>query len=95
MKVYLSGKITGDPDYKTKFAAMEKKLTEQGYQVFNPAVFPNIFEYEDFMILDFMALSFCEAIYLLKDWKDSKGAVREYKEALRLGLKVFAENEAA
>lgn len=95
MKVYLSGKITGDPDYKAKFAVIEKKLTEQGYQVFNPAVFPNIFEYEDFMTLDFLALSFCEAIYLLKDWEDSRGAKREYDEALRLGLKVFKENEAA
>lgn len=29
MKVYLAGKITGDPNYREKFAAAAKKLEER------------------------------------------------------------------
>jgi hypothetical protein len=43
------------------------------------------------MTLDFQALSFCDGIYLMKDWKDSPGAIREYEEAKRLGLKILLE----
>ena len=41
-KIYLSGKISGDPDFKEKFALKEKELTEQGHLVFNPALHPDI-----------------------------------------------------
>ena len=91
MKIYLSGKITGDDNYKSKFAAYEEKLKKFGFEVFNPAIMPNMFDYEDFMKLDFLALSFCDAIYLLPDWDKSNGAIREYEEAKRLGLKVFKD----
>lgn len=41
MKVYLAGKITGDPNYREKFAAAAKKLEEQaGVTVISPAVTP-------------------------------------------------------
>ena len=33
MKVYLAGKITGDPNYREKFAAAVKKLEEK---IFSP-----------------------------------------------------------
>ena len=37
MKIYISGAITGIDDYMERFAKAEKKLTEQGYSVVNPA----------------------------------------------------------
>lgn len=41
MKVYLAGKITGDPNYREKFAAAVKKLEERaGVTVISPAVTP-------------------------------------------------------
>lgn len=41
MKVYLAGKITGDPNYREKFAAAAKKLAERaGVTVISPAVTP-------------------------------------------------------
>ena len=91
MKVYLSGKITGDAVYRQKFEAVEKELLSYGYVVFNPAVLPDEFEYEDYMSLDLLMLSRCDAIFLLRDWKTSPGARREYEEAKRLGLKVLDE----
>ena len=43
------------------------------------------------MALDLLMLSRCDAIFLLRDWKTSPGARREYEEAKRLGLKVLDE----
>lgn len=41
MKVYLAGKITGDQNYREKFAAAAKKLEERaGVTVISPAVTP-------------------------------------------------------
>lgn len=91
MKIYLSGKITGDSNYRQKFSSMEKELLSYGYVVFNPAVLPDGFEYEDYMDLDFLILSRCDAIFLMRDWRNSPGAKREYEEAKRLGLRILTE----
>lgn len=37
MKIYISGKITGDRRYKAKFREVEKKLAAAGHIVLNPA----------------------------------------------------------
>lgn len=92
MKVYLSVKITGDAGYRQKFEAVQNELTSYGYVVFNPAVLPDGFEYEDYMSLDLLILSRCDAIYLLRDWKNSPGAKRELEEAKRLGLQILDED---
>ena len=31
MKIYIAGKITGDPDYKEKFAKVASSLREHGF----------------------------------------------------------------
>lgn len=77
MKVYLSGKITGDVDYRQKFG---RELRAYGYVVFNPAVLPDGFEYEDYMSLDLLILSRCDAIYLLRDWENSPGLSGKWKK---------------
>ena len=93
MKVYLSGKITGDSNYSQKFSTMTEELLSYGYVVFNPAVLPDGFEYSDYMALDLLILSRCDAIFLLRDWKNSPGARLEYEEAKRLGLQVLTEDD--
>lgn len=40
MKIYISGKITGDRCYKAKFREVEKKLAAAGHIVLNPATAP-------------------------------------------------------
>ena len=93
MMIYVSGKITGDKNYKLKFEKAANKLISFGYDVFNPAILPNGLEYEQYMQIDFLALSFCQGIYLLDDWEQSSGAKRELEEAKRLGLKVITEDD--
>ena len=51
MKVYLAGKITGDPNYREKFAAAAKKLEERaGVTVISPAVTPEGLKKADYML---------------------------------------------
>lgn len=91
MKVYIAGKITGDPDYKAKFARAEKWLAEQGHSVMNPAwieEYPN-FTYKDYTDAADAMLKTCEAALFLEDWQDSFGAKRERILASRLGLRIY------
>ena len=94
MKVYISGKITGDADYKQKFKAAQNILESAGFEVFNPA------EQEDTgkswtwnMKKDIAGLMECDAIFLLKDWEESRGARLECYIAQQLEMKIFREVE--
>ena len=35
-KIYIAGKITGDPNYKAKFEAAAEEYKKKGYIVLNP-----------------------------------------------------------
>ena len=87
MKIYIAGKITGNPNYKEQFAAAEKKLKAEGHQVINPTWKPEGLPYKQYIDMGLMELQQSDVIYLLSDWKDSKGARMEYIYALTVGLK--------
>lgn len=87
MKIYIAGKITGNPNYKEQFAAAEKKLKAEGHQVINPTWKPEGLPYKQYIDMGLMELQQCDVIYLLSNWKDSKGARMEYIYALTVGLK--------
>ena len=89
MIIYLSGKITGDPDYRNKFRKAEKSLKAMGHKVYNPCVIPDIFDWNAFIDIDLTILQYCNAIFMLDDWKESKGAQAEREEAMRLDLFIF------
>ena len=40
MKVYISGKITGNENYREEFAKAQAELEKDGHIVLNPAVLP-------------------------------------------------------
>lgn len=52
------------------------------------------FEYENILAVDFLALTFCDAIIMLPGWTSSSGAKRELAHAKSLGLQVFAAEDA-
>lgn len=78
MKVYLAGKITGDPNYREKFAAAAKKLEERaGVTVISPAVTPEGLKKVDYMRICFAMLESADTAVFLPDWEDSPGAQLE------------------
>lgn len=48
-------------------------------------------DYEYFMEGAIGLLETCHAIYMLRGWRESKGAMREYNRAVELGLEIFYE----
>ena len=74
MKVYIAGKITGDPGYRDKFAAAEIQLGGQGHTVLNPAELPSGMSREDYMRICFAMIDVADAVVFLPDAADSAGA---------------------
>lgn len=88
--VYLAGKITGDPFYRSKFYEAQKKLEDSGFIVVNPAILPaEGFTYEAYIRMSSAMLEECAAACFLPDWTDSKGAIFEFGKANALGKRVF------
>lgn len=74
MKVYIAGKITGDPGYRDKFAAAEIQLGWQGHTVLNPAELPSGMSREDYMRICFAMIDVADAVVFLPDATESAGA---------------------
>lgn len=87
MKVYIAGRITGDPRYREKFAEAEAALREVGHIPLNPAVLPEGMEAEDYMRICTAMLDSADAIGLLGDWTSSPGAQLEMHYADYVGKK--------
>ena len=85
MKVYIAGKITGNPDYKQQFAEAERHLRAQGHTTMNPAVLPDGFEHHEYMKICFAMIDVCDAVYLQINWQGSRGATLERNYALGTG----------
>lgn len=85
MKVYIAGKITGNPNYKKEFEEAEEWLTKQGHEVFNPAKNQG-YSYRQYINAGLYQLMNCDAIYLLPNFAFSKGALLEYHYANTVGL---------
>jgi hypothetical protein len=94
MKIYISGKITGIEDKAPGiFEAAQKRLGSLGHEVVNPITINHEHDksWGSYMKADVKALCDCDAIYMLSNWKDSRGATIERKIAMLLGLSVIYE----
>lgn len=91
-RIYISGGITGIPDYMSIFEKVEKRLTAQGYAVINPAKInanlPTDTTYEGYMHVSFALIDTADAVYMMKNWQWSRGATREkaYAESKEMNI---------
>jgi len=93
-KVYISGKITGDENYRSKFAKAERVLRFAGFNPVNPTKGePENREWQWYMRRDIKKLCNCDKICMLYDWQESKGATIENSIARELGMPVMYLDE--
>ena len=94
MRTYISGKITGldIEEAKKNFKEAEDQLTNIDLIPVNPMeIVPENkdFKWEDYMLADIKELFKCEAIFMLSNWRDSKGARIERAIAYEMELTIF------
>ena len=88
-KIYISGKITGDNDYRAKFLRAGNKLFDAGYYPVNPALLAlKGTPWEKAMRDVLKAMLDCDGVALIPDWKRSKGAKIEERLAREVGIPV-------
>ena len=92
-KIYISGKITGLKPVvaKQNFKTIENQIKKEGNIAVNPfnvLPFEEHYTWRDYMKADIKALVECDAIYMLPDYKDSKGALLELEIAKGLGMRI-------
>lgn len=94
MKIYIAGKITGDPYYKAKFARAAADIADAGHTPINPALQPEGMSNADYMRISFAQLDSADAVAFLPDWEDSKGAQLEHLWVEYTGKPTYDINSA-
>jgi hypothetical protein len=96
-KIYISGKITGFPfgEVQAKFEAAKKFVAGLGYEAVSPLENGLPFDYPwiQHTKMDVMMLMDCDAVYLLSDRCDSRGAMLERNIAETPGIEMICEKE--
>ena len=99
-KIYLSGPMTGYPDYnKQAFAEATAQLRDLGFQVVNPHELKEPFlkmndpdyNWRQYLARDISVLltEGIEGVVVLPGWEKSRGSLLELHVAQFIGLKVF------
>lgn len=88
MKIYISGSISNNPNYKEDFERAEDYIFNNmpNAEVINPALvngfLPKSTTHEEYMRMSFCMLDMADAILMISNWKTSCGASQEYGYAL-------------
>ena len=64
-KIYIAGKITGDPDYKAKFEAAAEAYKKKGYTVLYPSWMPVGMQPADYMRICFAMIDTADVVAFL------------------------------
>jgi hypothetical protein len=90
LRIYLSGKITGDADYVMKFIHAQNELNNAGYlHIVNPIHLASARdEWNAAMRRALAGMLSCDGVALLPDWRESRGAKIEERLAREIGLVV-------
>ncbi len=92
-KVYISGQITGlkEADAFALFAKAEEHILSKNAEPVNPMKLPHQHDgrWHSYMREDIKALCDCDAIYMLSNWANSKGAQVEHNLARTLNIEII------
>lgn len=95
MKIFISGPVSGTTDYMERFGNAQKYLESLGHSVVNPVLvtsnLPEDTTQKEYLSLDLTMLCMCDAIYMLKRYEESKGALAELATAKSIGCEIFYE----
>jgi hypothetical protein len=96
MLIYVAGKYTGNVDENIAAARQVAiALWEKGHAVICPHLNTAHMEkdckvsWEDYLKGDFNMISRCDALVMLENWKDSRGATMEAAYATSLGIPIY------
>lgn len=90
MTVFISGKITNNPNYQEEFANAENIINGYvGLVALNPAILPKGLNNRDYMQIGFQMIDNSDAMFMLPNWKDSEGAKIEHMYAKYLNMPIF------
>lgn len=81
-KIYIAGKITGDPDYKAKFEAAAEAYKKKGYTVLYPSWMPAGMQPADYMRICFAMIDTADVVAFLPGYETSPGAQLELQYCL-------------
>lgn len=91
MKIYIAGQITGCTDYEQNFNRAEMQLRLQGHTVLSPTCLPQGFDWGEYMHICKAMIDCCEAVFLLSNWQNSRGARQEKTYAENAGKQILFE----
>ena len=88
-KIYIAGQITGLDNFKDIFDKAEKELTKAGNVCMNPATLNKGFEHGEYMHVCYSMIDICDSLYMLPNWKQSKGAQMEHDYGIMHNKEIF------
>jgi hypothetical protein len=92
-KCYIAGKIGDLPEaeYKANFENAKAEVLQMGYEPVSPVDLPHKHgrTWSDYMREDLTEMLKCEAVYAMRNWRQSPGATIEINTALSVGLNVI------
>lgn len=100
-RIYIAGKVTGltPEEYKWNFSVAENWIRENLPVRFisNPLkttshLSPHINTWEQYMVCCFEEILRCDAIFMLSNWRESKGARMEHAIAEELQYRIFYQD---
>ena len=101
MKIFISGKITGERISQCSWKFYKARSEVRRMEIFTsaekattiePLDLPGIvfgISHQEAMEICMKELESCDAIFMLRDWKESKGATMEHEKANELGIKII------